>query len=248
MNEVDPTHRGLARIVWAKHEGALQVLVPQIMRAGVVPNAVAANASEPALQFLREGMRHILSGYDHLLFLICLLLPAVMRRTEHGWQPVRNLKQALLPVLGIVTAFTVAHSITLVLAATQKIVISPSFIEPAIAVTIILAAFDNLRPIFRGKRVAVTFFFGLIHGFGFASVLAELNLPLRQFAVALFQFNLGIEVGQVLVVTVVTMLFFGLRTLRSYSPVFIRGGSMVAIVIAALWFVERVANVALLAV
>ncbi len=248
MNEVDPTHRGLAHIVWAKQERPLQVLVPQTIRAGVAPKVEVRAEPPSALQFLREGVRHILTGYDHLLFLICLLFPAVMRRTEHGWQPVGNFREAFLPILGIVTAFTAAHSITLALAATQKIVIAPAFIEPAIAVTIILAALDNLWPIFRGKRVVVTFCFGLIHGFGFASALAELNLPLRQFALALFQFNLGIEVGQIMVVTAVTTFLFVLRSLPSYSPVFIRGGSVLAIAVAALWFVERVANVALLPV
>jgi hypothetical protein len=159
---------------------------------------------------------------------------------------VRSFKEALLPVIGIVTAFTAAHSLTLALAATQKIVIAPGFIEPAIAVTIIFAALDNLWPIFRGRRVAVTFLFGLIHGFGFASVLAELNLPVKQFAWALFQFNLGIEIGQVLIVTLLTTLLFALRDLRAYSPVIIRGGSAIAIAIASLWLVERIANVALL--
>ncbi len=191
-------------------------------------------------------MRHILTGYDHVLFLICLLFPAVMRRTDRGWQPVRTFKEALLPVFGIVTAFTVAHSITLGLAATQKIMVSPAFIEPAIAVTILLAAIDNLYPIFRGKRVFVTFFFGLIHGFGFAGVLAELDLPVRQFAWALFQFNVGIELGQLLIVTVVTSLLFTLRELRAYSPLVLRSGSVLAMVIASLWLFERLAHVAIL--
>jgi HupE / UreJ protein len=246
MAEVDPTHRGLERIVWAQNEGTLQVLVPHSVSGVISLNTAVPTTPATSLQFVREGIRHIVTGFDHVLFLICLLFPAVMRRNGQEWQPVRNFKEALLPVIGIVTAFTAAHSITLVLAATQKIVISPAFIEPAIAVTIMFAALDNLWPIFRGKRMAVTFFFGLIHGFGFASVLAELNLPVRQFAWALFQFNLGIEVGQVLIVTLLTTLLFALRGFRAYSPVFIRGGSVIAIAIASLWLVERIANVALL--
>ena len=206
------------------------------------PEAVA---TEP-LQFLREGMRHILTGYDHVLFLICLLLPSVLRRTPLGWQPVDRWAQAVWPVAGIVTAFTVAHSITLTLAATGAVSLSPAFIEPAIAVTIILAAFDNLWPIFRVPRVFVTFAFGLIHGFGFAGVLSELNLPPRQFAWALLQFNVGLELGQLLIVAVVTTLLFSLRRGVRYPNWVLRGGSVAAMAIGALWLVERTANVALL--
>jgi hypothetical protein len=254
MADVDPTHRGIARIEWAGQANTLQVLVPQRPRGTAtvsessatasVPSATAQSA--PTLQFAREGVRHILTGYDHVLFLICLLLPSVLKRTNHGWQPVLRLRSALIPVIGIVTAFTVAHSITLVLAATGTVSLPPAFIEPAIAVTIMVAALDNLGPIFRGRRVLFTFFFGLIHGFGFASVLAELHLPVAEFAWALFQFNLGIEIGQLLIVTVVATLLFLLRTRRIYAPVFVRGGSVLAMAIALIWFIERVANVSLL--
>jgi hypothetical protein len=114
-----------------------------------------------------------------------------MRRVPPIWQPVERLGQAVWPVVGIVSAFTVAHSITLGLAALKLVSLTPAFIEPAIAATIVLAALDNLLPIFPVRRVVVTFFFGLIHGFGFAGVLAELNLPRADFAWALLQFNLG---------------------------------------------------------
>jgi hypothetical protein len=191
-------------------------------------------------------MRHILTGYDHVLFLICLLLPSVMRRTAHGWQPVDRLAQALWPVARIVTAFTIAHSITLALAATGTVSLAPRFIEPAIAVTIILAAFDNIRQIFGGRRIFVTFAFGLIHGFGFAGVLAELNLPALQFAWALLQFNVGLELGQLLIVAIVTTPLFSMRRDVHYPRWFIRGGSLAAMTIGALWLVERTANVSLM--
>ena len=123
------------------------------------------------------------------------------------------------PVAGIVTAFTVAHSITLGLAALKLVSLSPAFIEPAIAVTIVLAALDNVLPIFPVRRVVVTFFFGLVHGFGFAGVLAELDLPRADFAWALFQFNLGIEAGQLAIVAVVTTALFALRRWRAYGRV-----------------------------
>jgi hypothetical protein len=210
--------------------------------------STAAAQSEPhaAAGFVREGMRHILGGYDHVLFLLALLLPAVMRRTKTGWQPVERLAQAIMPVAVIVTAFTIAHSVTLTLAGLKLVSLSSSFIEPAIAVTIVLAASDNLTPIFRGRRAVVTFLFGLIHGFGFAGVLGELNLPTVQFAWALFQFNLGIELGQLLIVAIAVTALFAFRRQAWYSNVVIRGGSAVAIVIGSLWFIDRTANLAIL--
>ena len=254
--EVDPTHRGIAKVERPGEPVVLSVLDPA--RSGAAgPGAAgpaASGASGPAAaaaapsrwQFLEEGIRHILGGYDHVLFLLCLLLPAVMRRRDGRWQPVERLSQAILPVAGIVTAFTVAHSITLALAALKLVSLPSWFIEPAIAVTIVLAAIDNVWPVFPVRRVVVTFFFGLIHGFGFASVLAELNLPTADFAWALLQFNLGLEVGQLLVVIAATAVLFGLRHRLRYAQVVIRGGSLVAMAIAGLWFVERVADLKVL--
>jgi hypothetical protein len=252
---VDPTHRGIARIEWAGAAPTLQVLAPasgtpgSIASAGVgstagdTPKMRAASDPAASLQFLREGTRHILGGYDHVLFLLCLLLPAVMRRTGQGWQPVERLSEAVWPVAGIVTAFTVAHSITLALAATGVASLPPWFIEPAIAVTIILAALDNFRPIFRGRRGIVTFGFGLIHGFGFAGVLAELNLLPAQFAWALLQFNIGLELGGLLIVVVATSLLFLMRRRAGYPVFFIRGGSTAAMAVGGLLLVERTIDV-----
>ena len=206
----------------------------------------ATSAPTGAWAFLREGIHHILTGYDHVLFLLCLLLPSVMRRTTQGWVPVEKLSQAVWPVLGIVTAFTVAHSITLGLAAMKLISLAPSLIEPAIAVTIILAALDNVWPVFPVRRVVVAFFFGLIHGFGFAGVLSELNLPTGEFVRALLTFNVGLELGQLFIVAVVTAVLFSLRGWRGYRVWVIRGGSLLAMAIGALWLIERTANVSLM--
>jgi len=273
LREVDPTHRGIARIRQPGHDLVLQVLDPTEAKvisepAAAVEARTAANPPthhvdataasvdaskndgadrlDSVLGFAKEGVRHILTGYDHVLFLLCLLLPAVMRRTPDGWRPVDRLSQAVWPVVGIVSAFTVAHSITLGLAATKTVSLPPAFIEPAIAVTIVLAALDNLRPVFPVRRVVVTFCFGLVHGFGFASVLSELDLPTARFAWALLQFNLGLEAGQLLIVVAVTTLLFVVRTLPRYPAWAIRGGSAAAIVVGVVWLVERTANVSIL--
>jgi hypothetical protein len=240
LDDVDPTHRGIARIAAGAAAPAVRVLDP------TRPQALAAVLAPPPSSFLAEGIRHIVTGYDHVLFLMCLLLPSVMRRTPSGWQPVQRLSEALLPVLAIVTAFTLAHSITLALAALQLASLPPSFIEPAIAATIVLAAFDNVRPIFRGPRALVTFAFGLVHGFGFAGVLAELDLPASRFAWALLQFNLGLELGQVAIVAVAIGVLFLLRERRRYAAWLLRGGSLAAMAIGLAWFIERTADVSLL--
>ena len=243
LREVDPTHRGIAKIQRAGQATVLVTLDP----TRPAPVATAASPDHAISGgFVREGVLHILTGYDHVLFLLCLLLPSVMRRTPAGWRPVDKLSQAVWPVVGIVSAFTVAHSITLALAATKVVSLSPAFIEPAIAVTIILAALDNVWPIFPVRRVVVTFCFGLIHGFGFAGVLAELNLPTSAFAWALLQFNLGLEMGQLLIVVSVTALLFLLRQRPLYRALVVGGGSAAAIVVGALWLIERTANVAIL--
>ncbi|HSC63353.1 MAG TPA: HupE/UreJ family protein [Caldimonas sp.] len=269
--EVDPTHRGIAKVQRPGQGVALSVLEPSAAMTAVASLSASAPsggasgvaASRPAgasssdaasrppasgarWQFLLEGVRHILTGYDHVLFLLCLLLPSVMRRSSAGWQPVDRMGQAAWPVVGIVSAFTVAHSITLGLAALKLISLTPAFIEPAIAATIVLAALDNVLPIFPVRRVVVTFFFGLVHGFGFAGVLAELNLPRADFAWALLQFNLGLEVGQLVIVAVATSVLFGLRRWRGYPKVVIGAGSAIAIAIGVAWLIERIGNVSIL--
>ncbi|MEO8280262.1 MAG: HupE/UreJ family protein [Ideonella sp.] len=251
LADIDPTHRGLASIELPGAAPLLRVLDPQhpagaASQAAGNPNGAGSAASPDNFQFLREGIHHIVSGYDHVLFLMALMLPSVMRRTPSGWKPVEQVGEAFWPVLGIVTSFTVAHSITLALASLRLISLPTGFIEPAIAVTIVLAALDNLWPIFGGRRVIVTFLFGLIHGFGFASVLAELHLPPLNFAWALLQFNVGLELGQITIVLIAGALLFLARRRRLYAPVVINAGSCIAILIGVLWFIERTADIPLL--
>lgn len=261
--ELDPTHRGLLRA--ERGDGRVQVVslapggtaakvdigaarpveateaaaaAPASMSTANAPPSAAPAADE---QLLLDGLRHILGGADHLLFLACLLLPAVLRRAPDGrWRPVERWRDALRPVLWTVTMFTVAHSLTLGLAAARLVSMSPRVIEPAIALTIALAAWDNLRPLFGARRHGFTFAFGLIHGFGFAEVLAELELPPAEFIGALLRFNLGVELGQLLVVLPLLALLLALRGRRVYARALLPAGSALALVAAAGWFVERV--------
>ena len=243
--ELDASHRGIARITHADGRVEVRVLDP-----GAAPAAQSAPAGDApsvaAGSFVREGVLHILTGYDHLLFLLCLLLPAVLRRTPQGWRPVASARQALAPVVATVTLFTLAHSLTLALAALGHASLPPSVVEPAIAATIAVAAVDNLRGLFGRWRGAVTFLFGLVHGFGFAGVLHEVELPTLDFGWALLRFNLGLELGQLAIVALVVPLLLLARRRGGYERWVLHGGSAAAMGIALLWFLERTTGVHLL--
>jgi hydrogenase/urease accessory protein HupE len=178
-------------------------------------------------RFAAAGVHHILIGWDHLLFLVGLLLLG------------GNLRQLVL----VVSCFTIGHSVTLSVAAMGLASPPARIIEPAIALSIVFVGADNLlaRPGARDVRPLVALAFGLIHGFGFAGVLREIGLPSQGLGWALFSFNLGVEVGQLLVVLLVS---WGLAALRGRSERvgrgLVLGGSVVVAVAGVFWFVERV--------
>ncbi len=177
-------------------------------------------------KFVAAGIQHILIGPDHLLFLVGLLLLG------------GSVKRLLL----VVTAFTIAHSVTLSLAVLNLVTPPARLIEPAIALSIVYVGLDNLMARDgRDMRAWIAFAFGLIHGFGFASVLREMDLPARALGWSLFSFNLGVELGQLAVVVGVASLVIALR--RASMPAARRlawAGSIVVIAAGAYWFVQRV--------
>jgi hypothetical protein len=183
----------------------------------------AQTAPDTFGSFFDLGLRHIWTGYDHLLFLLALLLPG----------------GSLLRLAGIVSAFTVAHSITLALAFFGILSLPSTPVEIAIAVSIIYAAAANLRPGAADHRIAITFFFGLIHGFGFAGILQNAALAAGASLVPLLAFNLGVEAGQ-LAVVFVAVSFFRLAG-RVIDPATIRfRASWLIIAAGVFWLVERV--------
>jgi hypothetical protein len=192
------------------------------------------------LVFLREGIFHIWTGYDHILFLVALLLPAVLRQEAGKWRGVSALRPAFINVLKIVTAFTAAHSITLSLAALQVVRLPSRLTESAIALSVVLAAANNLWPVVRERGWIVAFFFGLVHGFGFANALADLGLVHGALALTLVGFNLGVEVGQLAIVSVFLPVAFALRNTWFYQNPLLRFGSALIVVVAATWLAERV--------
>jgi hypothetical protein len=190
-------------------------------------------------QFLREGTWHIWHGYDHILFLLALLIPAVLQWDKDKWSGTPTFRPALLNVLKIVTAFTIAHSVTLSLAALDVVRLPSRFIESTIALSVAIAAANNFRPFFRESAWKMAFTFGLIHGFGFANALTELGSSHGTLAVTLLAFNLGVEIGQLAIVAAFLPLAFALRNTAVYRPVFISAGSSVIVACALLWLVDR---------
>ena len=190
-------------------------------------------------QYVVEGIWHIWVGSDHILFLLSLLLPAVLVRRDKVWEPAPSLRQSLIEVLKVVTAFTLAHSITLSLASLHVISLPSRLVESLIALSIVVAALNNLRGTVERRRWVLAFVFGLVHGFGFASVLSDLGLPQGALVLALVGFNLGVEIGQMAIVVAFVPIAFGLRGTRLYRRGVLTVGSILVALIAGWWFVQR---------
>lgn len=190
-------------------------------------------------EYLKEGIWHIWIGADHLLFLTTLLLPAVFIYRNCQWQSRQNVRSATVDILKVVTAFTLAHSITLLLAALKIIVLPSRVVESVIALSVVLAAINNLRPYFPSSRWLLAFGFGLIHGFGFASVLLDLSLPENALLLSLVGFNLGVEFGQLVIVALLFPLLVVVRNTAFYRNWIFNGGSLFASLIGAVWVFER---------
>ncbi|HEY5800464.1 MAG TPA: HupE/UreJ family protein, partial [Burkholderiaceae bacterium] len=159
---------------------------------------------------------------------------------------VGTLRAAGLDVLKIVTAFTLAHSITLSLAALGFVSLPTRVVESAIAASVMLAAANNIWPLFQGRRAWAAFGFGLLHGFGFASVLRDLGLPQGALALSLAGFNVGVELGQLAIVAVFLPLAYAARTHSYYRKAVLRGGSALIMGLALVWLIERVFDLKLI--
>ena len=240
--DVDPSHRGLVQ--WLAPGGAAaQALVFGTESAEQTLALQSAGAWPTLRQYMVDGIWHIWIGYDHILFLLSLLLPAVLVRRDGQWTGAPGFGGAVKEVLKVVTAFTLAHSITLSLAALQIISLPSRLVESAIAASVVFAALNNLRGTIESKRWVMAFAFGLIHGFGFASVLADLGLPQGALVLALVGFNGGVEVGQLAIVAVFLPLAFLLRKTAFYQRGVLKFGSLIVAAIATWWLVQRMFDI-----
>ena len=236
--DVDPSHRGLVQWV-APGVDTAQALVFGTESAEQNLSLQPTGVWPTLRQYLKDGVLHIWAGYDHILFLLSLLLPAVLVRRAGQWAPAPTLKGSFIEVLKVVTAFTLAHSITLSLAALQIISLPSRLVESVIAASVIAAALNNLRGTIDKRRWVMAFVFGLIHGFGFASVLTDLGLPQSALVLALIGFNGGVELGQLAIVAVFLPLAFWLRATRFYRVGVLKVGSVIVALLATWWLVQR---------
>jgi hypothetical protein len=237
---IDPQHRGLLNFV---ENGRSHSVVFSADAPHRIVGGDSGGAWRQFVTYLDEGVWHIWTGFDHVLFLLSLLLPAVLVRRPRAWQPGESFRDAFIDVARVVTAFTLAHSITLTLAALSIVVLPSRLVESGIALSVVLAALNNLFPVVANGRWIAAFGFGLLHGFGFAGALQDLGLPTQSLALSLAGFNLGVESGQLAIVLPFLPLAFLLRSTWTYRRLVFGGGSFAIAAIASVWLVERAFDV-----
>ena len=190
-------------------------------------------------RFVSNGIHHVLVGYDHIAFVVLLLLPSVLRRTREGWIRVDNVRQSVAYLARIVTLFTIAHSITLGLATTGLLRLPVRPIEVTIAASIVAAGIVNLTTYSARVGAPLAFGFGLVHGFGFANVLVETGNQGMRLVPMLAGFNVGVEVAQLSIVFTALPVLVATCRLPAYGRIVIPGVSIVLALCGAVWLVSR---------
>jgi len=232
--DVDRSHRSL---VVVNDDGRMDT---RVLSPDSPSWSLEATPARSFGSFVAQGVHHIWIGYDHIAFLVLLLLPAALRSRSGTWIAARSAREVAVRALAIVSAFTLAHSITLSLAATGLLVPAQQPIEAAIAASVVLAGIANLVPRIAAHAAWLAFGFGLVHGFGFANVLQDLELQRGALAISLAGFNVGVEIGQVTLVAVLLPLLYRARSSSFYQFRFVPAASLATGVLALGWFLERV--------
>lgn len=192
-------------------------------------------------EFVYQGMTHIWAGTDHILFLCSLLLGSVVIRRSHHWVGKTSIRDIIIHTTWIVTAFTLAHSITLTATALNIVHFPSRWVEVGIALSVAFAALNNIFPV--ALRLGfLTFCFGLLHGMGFAGALGELGIPADQQLLTVLAFNLGVETGQMAIVCIVLPILIAVRNSIWYARYSITAISIVIALIAAQWVFQRIVN------
>jgi len=194
---------------------------------------------ESFTQFVKEGVWHIWIGFDHILFLFALLAPAIFVYDGKHRQIQKRFKPMLKDVLKVVTGFTIAHSITLTLASFKVLTMPSAVVESLIAFSVVSSGLFMFSAKFHRKRWQVATIFGLVHGFGFASVLADLKLPMEGFFINLLAFNMGVEIGQLAIVSLALPLMYLLRQQWVYVKVAVPTMAFLMVSIGTAWILER---------
>jgi hypothetical protein len=226
----------------AQHRGLVAVTTPEATSTFVMTPAKRRVVIEPAhadrlrelLTLVGHGAQHIWIGYDHILFLLTLLIGTFATRGSE-----RPLRAKLYDAVKVVTAFTLSHSLTLGLAAFGVVRIPTALTESLIAVTITLAALNNVWPVVTRRLWMVAFGFGLVHGLGFANVLAELDLPRENLLAALFAFNLGVELGQLVILFAALPLIVLATRQWTFGRVALPAANIAIAAVGLMWLSDR---------
>ncbi len=253
FREIDPSHRAIV-----KHGDASTVITPDAKPVNLVligprgseektlASAQNLTDSSSMLSHIQNGMHHILVGWDHLAFIVLLVLPAVLWRHKGRWQAARDARASLKGILLTVTAFTLAHSITLSASVLQWLTPPSRWVESAIALSILVAAGMNLFGSKRARWWPIAMLFGLVHGFGFASALNDAGLVGGSLAWGLLGFNLGVELGQLLFIALLWPLIWFSRNLKFWSQAAVPALSSLLAIAGGIWLLERLFMISLL--
>ncbi|WP_240778305.1 HupE/UreJ family protein [Shewanella polaris] len=233
--DIDPDHQVIVTITAPDHQYARVI---NNDKPTILVNLGESQASATFTEYVYQGMIHIWKGTDHILFLLALLLTCVLVREQKKWHAIDNPKQIFKDTAWIVTAFTLAHSVTLTATAMGVLNFSSHWVELGIALSVLFAALNNVWPIVL-RLGWITFAFGLLHGMGFAGVLGELGLPENQKLLAILAFNVGVEIGQLAILAAVLPLLIFIRHTLWYRNWGMQLGSVAIGLMAIQWSVER---------
>lgn len=232
--DVDPLHKVFVR--WQTKNEKLLMIDRHIAQKPV--DLTRPSLWQAFLSFIVQGIEHIWTGIDHLFFVLLLVIPAPF--ITHKKQSGSRLKGSLHALLIVITSFTIAHSITLAISVLHWVNISPNIIEPLIALSIVLTAVNNYFGWIRQYWLGA-FVFGLLHGFGFAYLLLDMDLPTAILGLGLLGFNLGVELGQLMFVLIVFPFCFALsKNQQQYQKNIVRNFSAILGMIAFYWMLQRI--------
>ncbi|MES2683872.1 MAG: HupE/UreJ family protein [Pseudomonadota bacterium] len=236
MFDADPAHRSLLRAQWGQAKPQAGVLRAERPRYTV---QAQRSSTQTFSAYFLEGIQHVRTGWDHLLFLLGLFLPVALLWDGRRWQPLAAPAQALRQASGVVTAFTLAHAATLSLAALGVLALSSRWVESAVAASVLFTGLNNLKPVVTRRLWLLAAGFGLIHGSAIAGALLELGLPAEGRVWALLGFNLGVEAAQLGLVLLALPMALALRRWRGYVPAVLRPGSVLVVLAGLVWLLDR---------
>lgn len=235
--DLDTQHRGLFKLGFGTDATQAGIFSPE--RRTLRFESGGSGVGRTVRQYLIEGIRHVWTGLDHMLFLAGLFLPAVLYRRQGRWIATESLGAAVRATTILVTAFTVAHAVTLCLAATGAFSLPSRLVESLVAATVMFAGLNNLIPMVHRRLVWLAAGFGLIHGAAIASALLDLGLPASGRVWALLSFNFGVEAAQLALVACLIPIAFALRRRALYRNGVLIPGSVAITLIGLGWLIER---------